>query len=214
LSKKAFNQPFPRGQYGVIYIDPPWHQEMYSDKGNLKSPIQHYPTMTDEELIAMRDDILFAAGPNCVLFMWGLWNKLDFMTRLAEIWGFKFCTGGSWAKITKHGKQSFGTGYVLRGCSEPFIICTIGNPKIKNRGTRNHLFTGDVPENLNDLEIFVNAKLRDHSQKPDEMIGLIEALFDGPYLEAFARTERPGWTVWGNETDKYFPPVDGKAATE
>ena len=35
------------------------------------------------------------------------------------------------------------------------------------------------------------------------MIPLIENLFDGPYLELFVRTQRPGWTVWGNQTDKF-----------
>ena len=29
-----------------------------------------------------------------------------------------------------------------------------------------------------------------------------EALYAGPYLELFARERRPGWTVWGNQTDK------------
>ncbi len=35
------------------------------------------------------------------------------------------------------------------------------------------------------------------------MIPLIENLFDGPDLELFARTQCPGWTVWGNQTDKF-----------
>lgn len=43
---------------------------------------------------------------------------------------------------------------------------------------------------------------REHSRKPDEMIPPIANLFDGLYLELFARTQRPGWTVWGNQ-DKF-----------
>jgi N6-adenosine-specific RNA methylase IME4 len=27
--------------------------------------------------------------------------------------------------------------------------------------------------------------------------------FAGPYLELFARQQRPGWTAWGNETTKF-----------
>jgi N6-adenosine-specific RNA methylase IME4 len=34
------------------------------------------------------------------------------------------------------------------------------------------------------------------------MIPPIANLFDGLYLELFARTQRPGWTVWGNQ-DKF-----------
>jgi N6-adenosine-specific RNA methylase IME4 len=35
------------------------------------------------------------------------------------------------------------------------------------------------------------------------MIPLIESLFNGPYLEMFSRTQRPGWTVWGNQTENF-----------
>ena len=35
------------------------------------------------------------------------------------------------------------------------------------------------------------------------MILQIGNIFEGPYLEMFARTQRPGWTVWGNQTDKF-----------
>jgi N6-adenosine-specific RNA methylase IME4 len=31
---------------------------------------------------------------------------------------------------------------------------------------------------------------------------LIRTLGAGPYLELFARTQRPGWTVWGKQTNK------------
>jgi N6-adenosine-specific RNA methylase IME4 len=33
---------------------------------------------------------------------------------------------------------------------------------------------------------------------------LIEAMYPAlPKLELFARQRRPGWDVWGNETDKF-----------
>jgi N6-adenosine-specific RNA methylase IME4 len=44
---------------------------------------------------------------------------------------------------------------------------------------------------------------REHSRKPDETFARIEALYAGPYLEMFARQQRPGWTVWGNQTDRF-----------
>ena len=187
----------------MIYVDPPWSYEMYSDKGYEKSPDAHYDTMTYADLVALRDQVIFAAAPNCVLFMWGVWPMLPQLTGLMKEWGFQHKTGGSWSKITSGGKQAFGTGYVLRSTDEPFAIATIGKPTIKNRGTRNGLFTGDVPDDLNDLGISITSLRREHSRKPDEMIPLIENLFDGPYLELFARQQRPGWSVWGNQTDKF-----------
>jgi N6-adenosine-specific RNA methylase IME4 len=40
---------------------------------------------------------------------------------------------------------------------------------------------------------------REHSRKPDELYALIEQCSPGPFLELFARFERPGWVQWGNE---------------
>ena len=42
-------------------------------------------------------------------------------------------------------------------------------------------------------------KSRVHSQKPDEFYEIIERLYDGPYLELFARRPRAGWTSFGND---------------
>lgn len=202
---------FPAGRYGVIYADPPWTYQMYSDKGHKKGAHNHYAGMSFDELAALRDQILFSAAPDSVLFMWTTWaadpkNDIDHLQQamtLMKIWGFERFSGGSWHKTTKHGKQAIGTGYYFRSASEPFIIGKIGKPKVKNRGTRNAVFTGDVPENLNDLGVSISSIAREHSRKPDVVPTLLENLFDGPYLELFARTQRQGWSVWGNETDKF-----------
>jgi N6-adenosine-specific RNA methylase IME4 len=47
------------------------------------------------------------------------------------------------------------------------------------------------------------APVREHSRKPDDAHAMCEALFDGPYLELFARAPRDGWMVWGNQTDRF-----------
>ena len=98
-----------------------------------------------------------------------------------------------------------GTGYTMRGASELFIIGKHCSPKVKNRSTKNVLLTGeDWPSDPAEIEsIIVDTRIREHSWKPDEMIPLIEGLFDGPYLELFVRTQRPGWDVWGDEVDKF-----------
>lgn len=195
---------FPQQQHGVIYADPPWEFVTRSDKGLEKSPQKHYDCMPLAELKSMRDDILFATAPDSVCIMWTTWCFLDQGMELLDAWGFKYKTGGVWNKITKNGKQTMGNGYTLRNASEPFLIGTVGNPKVKNHGTRDSQFSGDVPDDLSDLgEITINAIRREHSRKPDEMYGLIENLFNGSYLELFARTKREGWESWGNETDKF-----------
>jgi N6-adenosine-specific RNA methylase IME4 len=39
-----------------------------------------------------------------------------------------------------------------------------------------------------------------HSEKPEAVFRMIQEAVAGPYLEAFARTRRPGWAVvWSDE---------------
>ena len=40
-----------------------------------------------------------------------------------------------------------------------------------------------------------------HSKKPEFFQDLIETVSDAPRLEMFARREREGWDVWGNEVE-------------
>ena len=49
----------------------------------------------------------------------------------------------------------------------------------------------------------VRQPRREHSRKPDQQYRLIEEMFDGPYLEMYARQEWPGWDAAGYEVDKF-----------
>ena len=53
----------------------------------------------------------------------------------------------------------------------------------------------------------IGTRKREHSSKPDEQYAIIEACCPGPRLELFARGERPGWTVWGNQADDTYRPT-------
>lgn len=194
-------KPFPTDQHALIYVDPPWLFKNYSEKGEEKNPLAHYDCMELEDI--KKIPVLFAAAPHSVLVMWATFAMLPEALDLMASWGFKYKTGGPWNKCTTNGNPAFGTGYVLRNSAELFLIGTHGNPVIKNKSTRGVLFTGDVPDNLRDLSVTVSTLRREHSRKPDEMYGLLEGLFNGPYLELFARTTRPGWTSWGNQTEKF-----------
>ena len=195
---------FPAGQYGLIYMDPAWQYKMYSAKGEAKSPQAQYDCMDLDALKDLRDDILFAAAPDCVCIMWTTFAFLDQALELMNHYGFKYKTGGPWIKRAGTGNPAMGTGYIFRSSAEIFLIGTIGKPKTKNQSTRNVLLTGDWPKDIEDIDaIIVDTLRREHSRKPDEMIPLIENLFNGPYLEMFARTTRDGWSVWGNQTDTF-----------
>lgn len=53
----------------------------------------------------------------------------------------------------------------------------------------------------------IQTRKREHSRKPDEQYDLVEACSTGPYLELFARGERPGWAVLGNQADETYAPT-------
>ncbi|MBN2631571.1 MAG: DNA methyltransferase [Rhodobacteraceae bacterium] len=175
----------PFGGYDLIMADPPWTMEMRSEAGEAKSPQAHYETMSVAEIAAMPVEAL--AGRNCLLWMWAVAPMLPQALDVMAAWGFEFKTQGEWAKMTKHGKQAFGTGYILRGAGEPFLIGTRGAP-VTTKAVRSVII----------------AKAREHSRKPDEAFAAAERLMpEAKRLELFSRQSRPGWDVWGNEVDKF-----------
>lgn len=52
----------------------------------------------------------------------------------------------------------------------------------------------------------IRSMKREHSRKPDEFINLIEDCSNPPYLELFARGERDGWSLWGNQANESYEP--------
>jgi N6-adenosine-specific RNA methylase IME4 len=188
-----------RGHYRVILIDPCYKYKMRSAKGYAKSPESHYPTMSEEELMALPVGEL--AGRRCLLVQWSTWPHLPQALRLQKHWGFDYVTGGSWTKRTVNGKAGFGTGFVLRSATEPFII-----------GSRRGMSGSKSLRNLIEAEEVieggwsVDALKREHSRKPDEMRALCDELSaGGPACELFAREAWAGRDVWGNEVNKFSP---------
>lgn len=175
-------------KYGVILADPPWK---YLNSGTNGAAEKHYPTMSKEELSQL--PVQKYCADNAVLLLWSTWPMLDEAMDLLCAWGFNYVTGFPWVKLNKDPIQnlfgdieltpSFGTGFWVRGCSEPILIGRTGSPT---------LITPDkVPLGL-------LSKRMQHSRKPDSLHEYGE-LFEGPYLEMFARRPHHGWDAYGNE---------------
>lgn len=208
--------PFPSGQYGCILADPPWRFATYSTKGRGRCPDglappsaralsrqnrpeRHYLTMTLDEIKAL--PVAALAARDCVLLMWAVDPMIPQALDVGRAWGFTFKTiGFVWAKERRatshrgglmeepdHKRFPMGTGYWTRANPELCLLFTRGKPRRVSASVRKLLI----------------AARREHSRKPDEQYGRIEQLVDGPYLELFARHQRPGWTCWGNETDRF-----------
>lgn len=189
---------------GAILADPPWHFMARSDKGEGRSASGHYTTDRRwKDIIEL--PVAQLAAPDCTLLMW----MVDWCPKLAleviEAWGFAHkTTAFTWVKLTQghdgkpradvigDGDFHFGMGYWTRANPEDCWLATRGHPKRINADVR---------------QLLVNP-LMEHSRKPDEVHDRIERLVDGPYLELYARRERPGWLTWGNELKFELPPHD------
>lgn len=189
-------------KYGAILADPPWQYAMRSDKGYDKSPEAHYQTLPLDEIKALPVGQL--AGPSCYLFLWSTWPHLPQAFEVMTAWGFTYVTGGSWLKRTENWKPAFGTGYVQRSATEPYLIGKIGRPELASKAERNLIIAAEeIPDSL-------DAYRREHSRKPVEMRAMIERLLPRQYFaELFAREAWQGHDIWGNDTGKFGEAANG-----
>lgn len=179
-------------KYSIIYADPPWQ---YGDKmkmqgvhGPINGAESFYPTMSIGEIKKL--PVQDIAQENCVLFLWATMPLLQEALDTIKAWGFTYKTCGfTWVKKTKHNKIHCGMGHYTRGNAE---LCLIG-------------VKGKMKRINNSVYQIVEAELRRHSQKPNEVRKRIETLYgDVPRVELFAREKAPGWDCWGNEVESDF----------
>lgn len=163
-------------RYGAILADPAWQ---FSSQGGTRSPLQHYPTMSLEDIEML--PVMGLAADDCCLFLWVTSEMLHHAPRIMIQWGFEYrTTAFVWRKIGKPG-----LGFWTRKQTE---LCLLGV-----RGSPTRLSAG-----VSDL---IEAPRGRHSEKPAEVYRKIEQLVPGPYLEMFARRRRDGWDAWGNDPE-------------
>lgn len=80
------------------------------------------------------------------------------------------------------------------------VIITPSIGEGKNEQEIGHMRT--LKPGRTQVNILLTRK-REHSRKPDELYEIIEKCSPGPYLELFARCQRPGWDQWGNEVGEW-----------
>jgi N6-adenosine-specific RNA methylase IME4 len=188
----TYLQDLPQRHYAAILVDPPWSFKAWSSKGDERSAVQHYATMSLRQIARLPVDEL--AAPDCALFMWATWPHLKSALWLLGAWGFTYKTCAfDWMKADPYrlfaddATPQVGMGYWTRSNTEPCLLATVGKPKRLHADVRQGII----------------APRREHSRKPEGVHERIQRLVGGPYLELFARQSRPGWTTWGNETTKF-----------
>jgi N6-adenosine-specific RNA methylase IME4 len=203
-----FSQKWPFGDlpqhgFGLIMADPPWAYENWSKAGEHKNASAKYDC---QSLLWIKQlPVAELADDDCILWLWAINPLLPEAIEVMAEWGFKFKTAGTWVKRTVHGKDAFGTGYLLRSSNEPFLIGTRGQP-VTSKSVRSTVASGKAHDTdpLANIGFTIEAIAREHSRKPDEAFTAAEKLMPNAHrLELFSRQERENWSVWGNQTDKF-----------
>ena len=189
--------------FGTILIDPPWR---FQNRTGKMAPehrrLHRYRTMTVEQIMAMPVSV-HARHPSH-LYLWVPNALLMEGLRVMAAWGFRYKTNIVWYKVRKDGgPDGRGVGFYFRNVTELLLFGV--------KGTLRTLEPGRTQVNV------LATRKREHSRKPEEIYGIIQACSPGPYLELFARERTDGWTTWGDETDTYlasrpnYPPYTGTA---
>jgi N6-adenosine-specific RNA methylase IME4 len=188
LRPDAKPAPLPRtvGGFSTLLADPPWR---FANRTGKVAPehrrLDRYSTMPLAAIKALRiEDVL---AKNAHLYLWVPNALLPDGLEVMKAWGFRYVSNIVWAKRRRDGgPDGRGVGFYFRNVTELLLFGV--------RGSMRTLQPGRSQVNM------IETRKREHSRKPDEQYELIESCSPGAYLELFARHQRPGWVVWGDES--------------
>lgn len=181
-------------KFNTILADPPWQFQNRTGKvAPEHKRLSRYGTMTLDDIKAL--PVADAAAEPSHLYLWVPNALLPEGLAVMAAWGFKYKSNVVWHKLRKDGgSDGRGVGFYFRNVTELLLFGVRG----KNART---LQPGRTQVN------YIGTRKREHSRKPDEQYALIQSCSPGPFLEMFARGERPGWEIWGNQADESYAPT-------
>lgn len=170
----------PSGGYRCMLLDPPWKE---TGGGKIKRGAdRHYPLLTTPEIVAaVAQSPMWRPAKDAHLWMWTTNNRLPDGLFVLGALGFRYVTNAVWTK------DRFGLGQYLRGQHELLLFGVRGRLASHRQGTATTWIGGAA------------LKRGAHSAKPAATYDLIQRVSPGPRVELFARTQQPGWDVWGLE---------------
>lgn len=188
-------------RWRTIVVDPPWsfsnfnpfayskangrdsvdRQEVLKRQKYQKGAASSYSCMTLEEIT----DIALGewAEPNAHLYVWVPGAFVSEAISFAKIWGFEYKQLLVWRK------PRLGLGMYYRNTAEFVVFAIRGSLKVARRNVGT-VFEGEQGR---------------HSEKPQAFYDMVETMSPGPYLDVFARKQRMGWDVAGNEVYSAIP---------
>lgn len=179
-------------KFKTILADPPWQ---FQNRTGKVAPEHHrlarYGTMGLQDIMDLPVSSL--TDETAHLYLWVPNALLPDGLKVMEAWGFTYKSNIVWHKLRKDGgSDGRGVGFYFRNVTELVLFGVKG----KNART---LQPGRTQVN------YLGTRKREHSRKPDEFYQIVESCSPGPFLEMFARGPKPGWSVWGNQSDEYYP---------
>jgi N6-adenosine-specific RNA methylase IME4 len=183
-----------QSRFATILADPPW--QFVNRTGKIAPEhrrLSRYGTMNLAEIMEL--PVAEITKPTAHLYLWVPNALLPDGLAVMKAWGFTYKSNLVWHKVRKDGgSDGRGVGFYFRNVTELILFGVRG----KNARTLN---PGRSQVNL------LATRKREHSRKPEEQYGLIEACSPGPYLELFARGSRKTWIGWGNQSGEDYTPT-------
>ena len=171
--------PFTQ-QYRTLVVDPPWPMVKILRDVRPNQADFDYPTMAIEEIKGL--PILRAASPEgCHLYLWTTHKFLPAAFEVMAEWGFKYQCLLTWVKNV--GFTPFSWMYSTE-------LCLFGK-------------LGDLPLLRMGKRVDFEAKIREHSRKPEIFYSLVREVSPAPRIDIFGREAHDGFDSWGNEVDKF-----------
>lgn len=203
----------PSGRFGCIVADPPWYfrprAPANASHTSRRDVERYYPTMRLDEIKAL--PVRDIAARDAHLFLWATGPNLRQAFEVIDAWGFVYSgIAFTWVKIK-------------RGLTEPQrriarladhnLHVGLGFTTRKNAEFCLLARRGSARRVAKDVREIILSPVREHSRKPEEARERIERYCAGPYVELFARDQRPGWVSWGLETEKFSRGKDDAEST-
>jgi N6-adenosine-specific RNA methylase IME4 len=188
--------PDETNQYKTVVADPPWP---YNDAlpGGGRGAASHYDSLPVGMIEGLGPFVNKIAASHAHLYMWSTNKFIDDAYQVCRSWGFEPKTLVTWVKVQDEPeglpgdrdgaspvKERIGMGHYFRNTTEHLIFAQ----------------KGSLGTDRNDMPSHFFAERTEHSRKPDKSYGLVEEMSPGPYFEMFARRQRDGWDVWGDES--------------
>ena len=179
----------PNKKYDVIVVDPPWWLKTAVHKTRANQKNMPYKVMGKNHLesvdIISQLNIKDVAKDQAWIFLWTTQRYIFDVKNILENWGFKYLVMSVWEKT--YGRSAGMPLYGYRWNAEFIAIGYNGSkpplwPKRKL------------------IPLVFQAENIKHSQKPNKFYNYIEPL-GNDRIDIFARKERDGWDVWGNEIE-------------